>query len=234
MCRTGNNYQAGKGYREPEESRRVALLNDGHQGDAPRPNSWLGGAAAESFCSIKDKGADMRWQQALAVVVVSLAAVPAFGQAGGGAGGGGAGGPGGGRNFDPAQFRQRMEDRIKEQLGASEDDWKALQPRVDKVLELQRDANFRGGFRGGRRGGGQGGPNATQNPPTTPIGQKAEALRTLLDNKDAKADDIKAALTALRQAREQAKSELVKAQDDLRGLLTVKQESELVMAGLLE
>ena len=174
----------------------------------------------------------MRWQQALAVLVVSLAAASAFGQAGGGAGGGGAAGAGGGRNFDPAQMRQRMEDRIKEQLDASDEDWKALQPRVDKVLELQRDANFRGGmFRGGRRGGGQ---NATQNPPTTPVGQKAEALRTLLENKDAKADDIKAALTSLRQAREQAKAELAKAQDDLRSLLTVKQESELVMDGLLE
>ena len=48
-------------------------------------------------------------------LVVALASVPAFGQAAGG-GGGGAGG--GGRG-NPAQFRQQMEQRMKDALGVA-------------------------------------------------------------------------------------------------------------------
>ena len=45
---------------------------------------------------------------------------------------------------------------------------------------------------------------------------KSKELRDTLDNKSASADDIKAKLTALREARTQAKADLTKAEDDLR------------------
>src|SRR5438309_1235425 len=64
----------------------------------------------------------------------------------GNGGGPGAGGPGGQR-WDPAQMRQRMEDMMKQQLGTNDDEWKIIQPKLQKVLEVQRDA----------RGGGMGG-----------------------------------------------------------------------------
>ena len=70
---------------------------------------------------------------------------------------GGNGGNGGGRgNFDPAQFQQRMMDRYKEQLEVtSDDEWKIIGDRVEKVMIAQREASMgrRGGFGGGRRGG---------------------------------------------------------------------------------
>src|SRR5690242_17995936 len=72
------------------------------------------------------------YKRFLAVAVLCLAAAPAFGQAGGGGAGGG-GGRGRG-NFDPAQMRQRMEERLKTELGVSDDEWKALQPKVEKVM----------------------------------------------------------------------------------------------------
>src|SRR3954470_5374615 len=77
-----------------------------------------------------------------------LAAAPAtFAQNQGGQGRG---------NFDPAEMRARMEARMKEQLGVSDDEWKVLQPKVEKVMTAQRDARAGGGFGGpgGRRGGG--------------------------------------------------------------------------------
>ena len=55
-------------------------------------------------------------------------------------------------NFDPAQARERYLAQIKEQLGASDEEWKALQPKVEKVLTAQRD-NRRGG--GGNRSPGR-------------------------------------------------------------------------------
>jgi len=36
-------------------------------------------------------------------------------------------------NFDPAQFRQRMDERMKEALGATDEEWKVLQPKIEKV-----------------------------------------------------------------------------------------------------
>jgi hypothetical protein len=154
-------------------------------------------------------------------------------QQGGGGGGGrnrGGGGPGGG-NFDPAQFRQRMMDRLKEELGATDDEWKVLEPKVDKVMTAQQSARAGGGFGGfGRRGGGGGmGPGGD-----TPTAQAARDLRTTLDNKDAPASEITAKLTALRDARAKARAELESAQKDLKEVLTPRQEAVLVVNGMLE
>jgi len=156
-------------------------------------------------------------------------------QPGGGAGGaGGAGGRGG---FDPAAMRQRMMDRIKEQLGAKDDEWKLIQPKVEKVTTLQRDTRGGGGFgrpgRGGPPGGG-GGAAPADAAPLSDVAQKAKDLQTVLDNKDAKPEEIKAKLTALREARTKAAEDLKKARAELTELLTQRQEAVLVEMGILE
>ena len=66
-----------------------------------------------------------------------------------------------GRQFDPERMRQMMEQRMKEQLGATDQEWKVLGPRVMKVSELNRQISGfgRGGMFGGRMfGGRRGGP----------------------------------------------------------------------------
>jgi len=154
----------------------------------------------------------------------------------------GAGGnrPGRGGNFDPNQFRQRMMDRMKETLGATDEEMKALAPRIEKVQTLQRDARGGGGMggmfgRGGRGGPGGGGPGGTAAPePTTDTGKTSQALSKVLENKEAKADDIKAALQAYRDARAKAEAALEQAQKELREVLTVRQEAQFVMMGLLK
>ena len=56
-------------------------------------------------------------------------------------------------NFDPEQMRQRMLERYKERLEVkSDDEWKIISERIEKVMTAQRDARM-GGFGGGRRGG---------------------------------------------------------------------------------
>ena len=47
-------------------------------------------------------------------------------------------------------------DRLKTALGATDDEFAALQPKIEKVMQLNRDVNPGPGamFRGGRRGGG--------------------------------------------------------------------------------
>src|SRR5688572_15764411 len=63
------------------------------------------------------------------------------------------------QDFDPAQMRQRMMERVREQLEITNDDeWKIVSERAEKVMTARRDA---GGFGGGGmmfgRGGGPGG-----------------------------------------------------------------------------
>src|SRR5437867_5400501 len=60
-------------------------------------------------------------------------------------------------NFDPAQFRERRMNQLKEQLGATDDEWKAIQPKVEKVMNAQREMRGGGGFGFGGPGGGGGG-----------------------------------------------------------------------------
>ena len=138
------------------------------------------------------------------------------------------------------QFRQQMADRMKQSLGATDEEWKALQPRIEKVQTLSRQARGGGmGFMmmGGRRGGPGDRPQGDRpqsDRPQSEVEKKSEALQKVLDNKEAKVEEIKAALTALREARAKAKAELETAQKELREVVTVRQEAQLVTLGLLD
>jgi len=188
----------------------------------------------------------------LALMVAGLSvAQTGGGNQGGGRRGGQGGGPGGPGGFDPAQMRQRMAERMKEQLGVDDQAWKVMEPRLMKVMELSRQTNAGGrgmmfgfGMRGNR--GGPGGPGGDQGGPQAdrrgrgPQGEqtaleKAMAqLRTTLENQSATPEEIKTQLTAVRQAREKAKQELAVAQQDLKKILTLRQEAMLVEMGTLE
>ena len=144
--------------------------------------------------------------------------------------------PAGGQgNNRRAQFQQQMNDRLKEQLGLNDDEFKALQPKIEAVMTAQRST--RGGGGRGRGGPGGGNPNAPADPNApAPTAAQAAAkdLQTVLDNKDAKPEEIKAKLTALRDAHTKAKEDLAKAQTELKELLTQRQEAVLVNMGVLE
>jgi hypothetical protein len=139
------------------------------------------------------------------------------------------------------EFRRRMSDRMREQLGATEEEWKVLQPRVEKVQQLQRQGRggFRGGFGGRTRGrGGRPGeerPEAAAPEREMPeVEKKTEALRSLLDDQASGAQAIRAALTALRQARDKAERELEAARKELREVVTMRQEARLVLMNILK
>ncbi len=92
------------------------------------------------------------------------------------------GGPGG--RFDPSRFM----DMIKERMNASDDEWKVIQPKLEKVFEARRDTGGMFGFRRDR-----GGDSSATRSPAQEAGQ---ALRDVLDKKDATAEEIQAKLTA--------------------------------------
>jgi len=145
--------------------------------------------------------------------------------------GNGGGGGGGGRNrgnFDPAQFQQRMMDNIREQLGFTNDtDWNAVQPLIQKVTDARRDVGFGGGMGrmfGRNRGGGSGGPGGGRGGFGQQPSPEAEALQKAIDD-NSPAAQIKAALAKYEASQKVRQAKLAQAQENLRKVLTVKQEA---------
>ena len=153
----------------------------------------------------------------------------------GGGGGGGGGGFGGGRNFDPAQMQQRIMDNIRNQLNFTNDaDWSAVQPLVQKVVDARTAVGFGGGMRGmfggrNRGGGGGGGGNNPFNQPNP----DRDALQQALDD-NAPAGQIQALLAKYQASQKAKQAALAAAQANLRTVLTVPQEAQATLLGLLD
>jgi len=151
-----------------------------------------------------------------------------------------------GRNFDPEQMKQMRLERAHEQLEITNDiEWKAIEPMVSKVMDAERDVlsmRMGGMFggRGGRRGGGEANANggADQQRPRRPnfFGEPsaaATALQKAIDDK-APAAELKAKLAAVRAETKDKEAKLEAAQEELRGVLTARQEAIAVANGLLK
>jgi len=142
---------------------------------------------------------------------------------GGRAGNFGPGGPGG--NFDPAQFQQRMLEQTRKSLSVTNDDeWAALQPLVQKVMDARREVGFGGGM-------GPGGPGG-RGRPGAQASSEQQALQKTIDD-GAPTAQIKEALAKYRAAHTDKQAKLATAQTNLRNVLTMKQEAQAVLLGLL-
>ena len=128
--------------------------------------------------------------------------------------------------WDRSQIMERIMDRYRENLGFSVAEWKVVQPKVQAVMDnrISGASGMMSMFGGSRRG--RGGDSSTEKTPTS-------ELRDLLEKDDASKGDIKAKLAAYRADRKAREAKLKKAQEDLRQLLTIKQEAQAVLAGLL-
>jgi len=151
-------------------------------------------------------------------------------------------------NFDPEQMRARMAERYREQLEiTSDDEWKVIESRINKVVEARRNAGSGrggpmafGGQRPGRggddaqsRGDGQNANPQRGNRGFGPSSPEAEELQKALEAK-ASPDEIKAKLAKYREARKARQAALAKAQDELRQVLSVRQEASAVLMGILD
>ena len=159
-------------------------------------------------------------------------------------------------NFNPEEFRKQMTERLKTSLKVTDDEWAVIQPLIEKVQTKQRDSMSSrfGGFGGGpggppggdRRRGPDGGGGGTPSAGSAPSGggdpnrteragsAEREALRTALESEATTPEDIKAKLTAVREVRKKSEAELAAAREDLKKVLSVRQEAALVAIGILE
>ena len=134
-----------------------------------------------------------------------------------------------------AEAQRRRDERMREQLGATEAEWtKVLKPRLDKVQTLQRQMRGFGAARGRRRRPAAGAAEGAARPEQSDVEKKTAALRNLLDDEASGAAAIKAALGALRKAREKTQKELDAARKKLQEVVTVRQEAQLVLTGVLD
>ncbi len=153
---------------------------------------------------------------------------------------GGQGGQGGG-NFDPAQFQQRMMDRIREELGFTNDtEWSAVEPLVQKVSDARRELGgggmgrmFGRGNRGGGQGGGQGGPGGGRGGMFGTPSPEEEALQKALDD-NAPAGQLQDALAKYRASQKAKQAKFEAAQAELKKYLSKKQEAHATLLGLVQ
>jgi hypothetical protein len=126
------------------------------------------------------------------------------------------------RNFDPAQMLERRLASMQKDLGSPDDEWAVLKPLVEKVYKKQMEVRR---YRVAGR--------ARTRPGTDEI-KEVKALREALDNEKTSPEVLKEKLDAFRKVRDKAGNELDAAQEELRKVLTVRQEAKLVAEGLLE
>jgi 5-methylcytosine-specific restriction endonuclease McrBC regulatory subunit McrC len=139
---------------------------------------------------------------------------------------------------DPAQMQTQRVNRYRELLEIKNDDeWKLLQPRIEKVLREQSEARVRPDLGRNRRSTST---DAAGTPATTNTtgrarlsNQDAEALKTASTSKLSK-DEMTKRLQMFRAAQKAKEDALAKDQEELRKLLTVRQEAIAVLNGLLK
>ncbi len=160
------------------------------------------------------------------------------------------------RTFSPAEAQNRMLNALRERMGVTNDEeWGLISDRIQKVTEARRAIGggiggpggpggmmFAGGQRGpggpgggaGERGAGgdRGAGGAFRGPPQRGGSPEQVALTQAVADKLPDAE-IKARLTKLRETRKANEAKLEKAQDELRAVLTVRQEAQAVLLGLL-
>jgi hypothetical protein len=161
------------------------------------------------------------------LAALGLGAATAMAQPGGGNNGfgGGANGFGGGRGggrggITPDQMRSDME--VKDEA-----EWTAISAKIAEVQTAQQGVNNRGGRGRGNRGN-RGNNAAGATAPATPLADALAELQKAYDD-NAKPAEIKDKMAKVQDLRKSARAELIKAQDELRALLTSRQEAYLML-----
>ena len=135
-------------------------------------------------------------------------------------------------------MQARMLAGLRERFEVTDDEeWKLISERLTKVMELRRNtasSAFGGMGALAGRGAPQGGDSGRSRGGPTRTGGNTEmtALTTAVRDKLPDAE-IKSRLDRVREVRKENEAKLAKAQEELRAVLSVRQEAFAVVAGLL-
>jgi hypothetical protein len=164
------------------------------------------------------------------------------------------------KRIEQLQKQSRIEssksadESMRQALQATEQQWKVIKPRLDKVKYLSKQARVSITPQSYKRSRGSGGsPDNRQSVAKIEEGWKwtkawekkapaeltegeriCEELLELLEDKGSKQKDVEHKIEALCEVRKNATKQLVKAQQELRDVLTFRQEVTLVLMRLLD
>lgn len=146
-------------------------------------------------------------------------------------------------NFDPAQMKENRLNAVREQMEIKDDtEWNAIESKLSKVYDARANVMatvMRGAFggRGGRRNNnGNGDDQAQRRPRRSPFGEPSatyDALQKAVEDK-APAAEIKAKIAAYRAEVKDRQEKLQAAEEDLRSVLTSRQEAVATLNGFLQ
>lgn len=147
-----------------------------------------------------------------------------------------------GGNFDPAQMKKDRLDNLRDQMEIKDDaEWTAIEAKLGKAYDARQNLigpMMRGAFgRGGPRRNQNNGDDQAQRPRRNGMfGEPSptlDALQKAIDDKAPK-DEIKTKLAAYRANLKDRQAKFEAAQEDLRSVLTARQEAIVTVAGLLQ
>jgi hypothetical protein len=123
----------------------------------------------------------------------------------------------------------------KQILNATDEEWTVLLPKFEKIAEVTAELGPEAqGGAAGSGGRGMAGMAAMMTDTNSPVMKALNALRAELANKDSTNQRITARLQEYREARDKARKELERAQENLRSVITLRQESSFVTMGVMK
>ena len=143
--------------------------------------------------------------------------------------------------FDPAQIQKFMMEGFRQQLEITDDaEWQVVEGRIQKVMDSRIETGFGGMnmmrrmFRRGGNGNASQDPGPGRGPEAFGFKQSDEesALQKAVDDKASKAA-LKTALDKFLESRREKQAKLEKAREELRGVLSTRQEAIAALLGLL-
>ena len=146
---------------------------------------------------------------------------------------------GGRGNFNPEDYRKARAERVKAALKVTDEEWTVLSPMIDKVeekagalLAFRMSSRSFGG--GGTTGGGgaPGGPGGRGG--GTQPSAEVQALKDVAERDGVSNEEFKVKIEAARNARKRIQGELDAARDELKKVVTVRQEAVLLAMGVLD
>jgi Spy/CpxP family protein refolding chaperone len=114
---------------------------------------------------------------------------------------------------------------VQKKIGATDEEWKVIGPKLQKVIAARRTLNGEGGAMAGPFGAG-----AASNI----VGQAQADLKAVLDDPKHSKTDVEEKIAAVRKSRVTARANLEEAQRDLARLLTPAQQTIMVSLGHLD
>jgi len=143
--------------------------------------------------------------------------------------------------LEPGAIEKRILDYYKQQLKPTEEEWKILEPRLNKVLQLNQDTqpgSITGMIRQFtdrlRRTQGEAKNEEEKTEKQNAVQKAMTELQDTLNKEAPSSAEIRAKIAAYKGAKEKAKQELLQAQKELTEVLTLKQEAVLLMLGVLD